>query len=109
MGRLLAIDYGGKRCGIAVTDLDQVFAFGHDTVSTSDLLDYLKDYTQKENVEGIIVGMHTNYNPLNILFLCVIFEIIQQIRGRNRIVAKGKHLIQIGDCNPTSFTPIIYR
>jgi putative Holliday junction resolvase len=57
MGRLLAIDYGGKRCGIAVTDLDQVFAFGHDTVSTSDLLDYLKDYTQKENVEGIVVGM----------------------------------------------------
>ena len=57
MGRLLAIDFGGKRCGIAVTDLDQVFAFGHDTVSTSDLLDYLKDYTQKENVEGIVVGM----------------------------------------------------
>ena len=57
MGRLLAIDYGGKRCGIAVTDLNQVFAFGHDTVSTSDLLDYLKDYTQKENVEGIVVGM----------------------------------------------------
>ena len=57
MGRLLAIDYGSKRCGIAVTDLDQVFAFGHDTVSTSDLLDYLKDYTQKENVEGVIVGM----------------------------------------------------
>ena len=57
MGRLLAIDYGGKRCGIAVTDLDQVFAFGHDTVSTSDLLDYLKDYTQTENVEGIIFGM----------------------------------------------------
>jgi putative Holliday junction resolvase len=57
MGRLLAIDYGGKRCGIAVTDLDQVFAFGQDTVSTSDLLDFLKDYTQKENVEGIVVGM----------------------------------------------------
>ena len=57
MGRLLAIDYGGKRCGIAVTDLDQVFAFGHKTVSTSDLLDYLKDYTLKENVDGIVVGM----------------------------------------------------
>lgn len=57
MGQLLAIDYGGKRCGIAVTDLDQVFAFGHDTVSTSDLLNYLKDYIQKENVDGIVVGM----------------------------------------------------
>ena len=57
MGRLLAIDYGGKRCGIAVTDLDQVFAFGHDTVPTSDLLDFLIDYTQKEDVEGVVVGM----------------------------------------------------
>ena len=57
MGRLLAIDYGKKRCGIAVSDLDQVFAFGHDTVLTSDLLDYLIDYTQKENVAGIVVGM----------------------------------------------------
>ena len=57
MGRLLAIDYGSKLCGIAVTDLDQVFAFGHKTVSTFDLLDYLKDYTQKANVEGIVVGM----------------------------------------------------
>ena len=62
MGRLLAIDYGGKRCGIAVTDLDQVFAFGHKTVSTSDLLDYLKDYTIKENVEGIVVGMPKRLN-----------------------------------------------
>ena len=51
MGRLLAIDYGKKRCGIAVSDLDQVFAFGHDTVPTSDLLDFLIDYTQKEDVE----------------------------------------------------------
>ena len=57
MGRLLAIDYGGKRCGIAVTDLDQVFAFGHDTVPTSDMLDFLIDYTQKEDVEGVVVGM----------------------------------------------------
>ena len=57
MGRLLAIYYGGKRCGIAVTDLDQVLAFGHETVLTSDFLDYLKDYTLKENVEGIVVGM----------------------------------------------------
>ena len=57
MGRLLAIDYGEKRCGIAVTDLDQVFAFGHDTILTPDLLDYLKDYTRKENVAGIVVGL----------------------------------------------------
>ena len=56
-GPIISDRLRGKRCGIAVTDLDQVFAFGHDTVSTCDLLDYLKDYTQKENVEGIVVGM----------------------------------------------------
>ena len=57
MGRLVAIDYGRKRCGIAVTDLDQVFAFGHDTVVTSDILVFLKSYIKKESVEGVVIGM----------------------------------------------------
>ena len=80
MGRLLAIDYGKKRCGIAVSDLDQVFAFGHDTVLTSDLLDYLIDYTQKENVAGIVVGMPKRlHNQLSSIandihqFICLLY------------------------------------
>ena len=57
MGRLLAIDYGKKKCGIAVTDKDKVFAFGHDTISTVNLFDFLKDYFKQESVEGIVVGL----------------------------------------------------
>ncbi len=57
MGRLLAIDYGKKRCGIAFTDKDKVFAFGYDTISTVNLFDFLKDYVKEESVEGIVVGM----------------------------------------------------
>lgn len=57
MGRLLAIDYGKKRCGIAVTDEDKVFAFGQDTIPTADLLPYLQDYLSEETVDGFVIGM----------------------------------------------------
>ena len=56
MGRLLAIDYGRKRCGIAVTDLLQISANGLPTVRACDLLQFVKDYCDKEPVDKIIVG-----------------------------------------------------
>lgn len=56
MGRLLAIDYGTKRTGIAVTDELQIIASGLTTVATKELLSFLKDYISKENVELFIVG-----------------------------------------------------
>ncbi|TDQ25501.1 Holliday junction resolvase RuvX [Tenacibaculum caenipelagi] len=56
MGRILAIDFGKKRTGIAVTDELQIIASGLTTVNTSELLAFLKDYTQKENVELFLVG-----------------------------------------------------
>ena len=57
MGRLLAIDYGRKRCGIAVTDTLQICANGLTTVRACDLMQFLKDYCAKEHVEKIIVGL----------------------------------------------------
>ena len=57
MGRILAIDYGRKRTGIAVTDPMQIIANGLTTVRTRDLMDFLTDYTQKESVEKIIIGL----------------------------------------------------
>ena len=51
MGRILAIDYGTKRTGLAVTDDMQIIASGLTTVDTKDLLAFLKDYTVSENVE----------------------------------------------------------
>ena len=57
MGRLLAIDYGTKRTGIAVTDELQIIASGLTTVSTPDLIVFLKDYVSKETVDKIVVGL----------------------------------------------------
>ncbi|MDO6675734.1 Holliday junction resolvase RuvX [Tenacibaculum sp. 1_MG-2023] len=56
MGRIVAIDFGKKRTGIAVTDELQIIASGLTTVNTSELIAFLKDYTQKENVELFLVG-----------------------------------------------------
>ncbi len=56
MGRVLAIDYGGKRSGIAVTDPLQLIATGLVTVYSKDLIPFLNDYLQKEEVETIVVG-----------------------------------------------------
>ncbi len=56
MARILAIDYGTKRTGIAVTDEFQIIASGLTTVDTKALLPFLKDYISKENVELFLVG-----------------------------------------------------
>ncbi len=56
MARILAIDYGTKRTGIAVTDELQIIASGLTTVATKELLPFLKDYISKEKVELFLVG-----------------------------------------------------
>ena len=56
MSRIIAIDYGRKRCGVAVTDPLQIIANGLPTVPTHNLMDFIKDYCSRENVEMIIVG-----------------------------------------------------
>ncbi len=62
MGRLLSIDYGRKRCGIAVTDSLCIVATGLTTVATHLLIDFIKDYVKKEQVDAIIVGKPTTMN-----------------------------------------------
>lgn len=56
MGRLLAIDYGRKRSGVAVTDILRICANGLPTVRTCDLMDFIKDYCSREQVDSIIMG-----------------------------------------------------
>ena len=56
MSRILAIDYGMKRIGIAVTDEMQMIAFGLTTISSDTAIAFLKDYFSKEKVERVIVG-----------------------------------------------------
>ena len=57
MGRLLAIDYGRKRCGIAVTDTLRIVASALETVPTAQLIDFVKSYCAREQVDMIVVGL----------------------------------------------------
>lgn len=56
MGRILALDYGSKRTGIAITDEMKLIASGLTTVATSELMEFLKKYIASEKVELILVG-----------------------------------------------------
>ncbi|MBO4598898.1 MAG: Holliday junction resolvase RuvX [Bacteroidaceae bacterium] len=62
MGRILSIDFGKKRTGIAVTDTLKLIANGLCTVETSTLFDFLADYMKKEEVERIVVGLPKQTN-----------------------------------------------
>ena len=62
MARLLAIDYGKKRTGLAVSDEMQIIAGGLTTVPTTGLLDYILDYVKREPVERIVVGLPKQMN-----------------------------------------------
>jgi putative Holliday junction resolvase len=61
-GRILSIDYGGKRTGLAVTDPLKIIATGLTTVETPKLMAFLKDYFSKEPVELVIIGMPVNWD-----------------------------------------------
>lgn len=62
MGRLLAIDYGSKRTGVAVTDEMQIIASGLTTVDTKNIIDFLKSYIDKESVDLILIGLPKQMN-----------------------------------------------
>ena len=62
MPRILAIDYGAKRTGLAVTDPSKIIASALETVPTDKLLEYLKKYTQTEAVEAFVVGMPKKFD-----------------------------------------------
>lgn len=68
MARILAIDYGLKRTGIAVTDPLKIIASGLTTLSTETVFDFLKKYCQEETVERFVVGLplHPDGNPAQI-------------------------------------------
>ncbi len=62
MGRILAIDYGRKRCGLAVTDTLQIVPGGLGTLATHELFGYLKRYIEKEDVSQLIIGYPRQMN-----------------------------------------------
>jgi len=62
VGRIVALDYGKKRTGIAVTDILKITANGLDTIETPKLWDFLVNYITKEEVEALVVGEPTRMN-----------------------------------------------
>jgi putative Holliday junction resolvase len=56
LGRIIAIDYGTKRCGLAVTDPGQMIASPMETVSSHELMNYLQTYFEKEQVDLVVMG-----------------------------------------------------
>jgi putative holliday junction resolvase len=62
MGRIVSIDYGGKRSGLAVSDPLKIIATGLTTVETPKLIGFLKEYFLKEEVELVIIGMPLNWD-----------------------------------------------
>ena len=62
MSRIVALDYGGKRTGVAATDELQIIASPVDTIETSKLMDFLKQYIEKENVSDLVVGLSVRFS-----------------------------------------------
>ena len=80
MARLLAIDYGKKRTGLAVTYELQIIANGLTTVATSSLVDYILDYVKREQVERIIVGMPKQMNNEPSENMCRIVPFVNRLK-----------------------------
>jgi len=79
MARILAIDFGGKRTGIAVTDPFQLIATGLTTIPSLSLIEFLTDYFKKESVEKIIIGMPKNWDESDTHATPLVKEAIQKI------------------------------
>ncbi len=60
MGRILAFDYGTKRVGVATTDPLKIICTPLETVHSKDIIDYIKNYLTKEDVEAFVIGMPVN-------------------------------------------------
>jgi putative Holliday junction resolvase len=78
MPRILSIDYGRKRTGLAVTDPLQIIATGLCTVETPKLMAFLKDYFAKEAVELVIIGMPTNMDDTDTHATPLVKKFIQE-------------------------------
>lgn len=64
MDRIIGIDYGRKRIGVAVSDPLGIFASPLDTVPSAKIIDYLKNYAEKESIVRFVIGMPVNMNGL---------------------------------------------
>ncbi len=80
MSRILAIDYGKKRCGLAVSDPMRIIAGGLTTVASHELVKFLKDYVAKEGVGVIVVGEPHKLNGVESETMTYIRPFLSQLR-----------------------------
>lgn len=80
MGRILAIDYGTKRTGLAVTDPLRIIPGALDTVPTHTLTDFLSDYFKKEQVDVIVVGYAKNMDNTDSASMKQIHPFVKRIQ-----------------------------
>ena len=80
MSRILAIDYGKKRCGLAVSDPMQIIAGGLTTVASHELVKFIKDYVSKEDVGVIVVGEPHKLNGVESETMTYIRPFLSQLR-----------------------------
>lgn len=88
MSRILAIDYGLKRCGIAVTDPLKIIATSLCTVETSEVLSFLKKYCDSQNVECIVLGLPLNFKSEDM-------EVAKNIRAFAEVLSNAFENIKI--------------
>ena len=82
MARILAIDYGGKRTGLAVTDPLQIIATGLATIESRDLITYLKNYFLSEQVELVIIGLPKNLDDSDTHGTPLVEKTIKQLKKK---------------------------
>ena len=80
MARILAIDYGGKRTGLAVTDPLQIIATGLATIESRELITYLKNYFSSEQVELVIIGLPKNWDDSDTHGTPLVEKTIKQLK-----------------------------
>lgn len=80
MPRILAIDYGLKRTGLAVTDPLQIIANGLTTVESPKLINFLKEYFKKEEVEMLIVGEPKNWDDTDTHATPLVKKIVERLK-----------------------------
>lgn len=80
MARIICIDYGGKRTGLAVTDPLQIIATALTTIETKELIPFLKKYFQQEQVELVLIGMPKNWDDSDTHATSLVREAIQKLK-----------------------------
>jgi len=80
MARILSIDYGGKRTGIAVTDPMQIIATGLTTIDSKEMIPFLKKYFTTEDVELIIIGLPVNWDETDTHGTPLVREFIKKLK-----------------------------